>query len=199
MSNPTNVTTGKVRLSYANLFEPRSAGEGQEPKYSVMLLIPKTDTVTMNNIYQAIEAAKANGLANKWNGVVPPNLRTPIKDGDGVKEKTGEPYGPECKGHWLVTASSDANHPPQVVDQRLQPIIDRSQVYSGCYAHVNLNFYAWGSPTFGKGISAGLGPVQKVADGEHLGGSAPDASAVFSVVETPQTTPMINPLTGLPM
>lgn len=195
MNNLTNVTTGKVRLSYVNVFEPRSAGEGQEPKYSVMLLIPKTDTETMSRISAAIEEAKNQGLAGKWNGVVPPNLKTPIKDGDGVKEKTGEPYGPECKGHWLISASSDVNHPPQVVDQRLQPIIDRSQVYSGCYAHVNINFYPWGSPTFGKGISAGLGPIQKVADGEHLGGSAPDASIVFTAIETPS----INPLTGLPM
>lgn len=205
MENLTNVTTGKVRLSYVHLFKPYAYQPGQEEKFQVTILVPKTDTDTMNRINAAIEAAKQKGISDKWNGVCPPIVPTPVYDGDGTRPSDGMAFGPECRGHWVFTASAKADYPPEVVDMNLNPIINQSEVYSGIYARVNVNFfpYAFGGK---KGIGCGLGPVQKVADGEALGGSAPTASQAFGAV-SPQTASQfqqqsqqaVNPITGLPM
>lgn len=216
MDNLTNVTTGKVRLSYVHLFKPYAAMVGQEERYSCTILVPKTDTDTMARINAAIEAAKQRGISEKWSGQCPPIVPTPVYDGDGVRPSDGMAFGPECKGHWVFTASSKIDYQPEVVDLNLNPILNQSEVYSGMYAKVNVTFYPY---AFGgkKGIGCGLGPVQKVADGEPLGGSAPSASQVFGgaapqqttyaapqgmpqqAYTVPQPTQAINPITGLPM
>lgn len=162
----TNVTTGEVRLSFVNLFTPRANQPGQEPKYSTTILIPKSDTATMERIRVAIVAAIEKGKQNVWNGAAPAQPRTPIHDGDGVRPN-GEAFGEECKGHWVLTASSKQQQ--SVVDVNLNPIIDQTEVYSGMYARVNINFFPY-SNSGNKGIGAGLGPVQKLKDGEPLGG-----------------------------
>lgn len=223
MENLTNVTTGKVRLSFVHLFKPYAFTPGQEEKFSCTVLVPKTDTDTMARINAAIEAAKAKGVSDKWGGVQPPVIPTPLHDGDGVKPSDGMPFGPECKGHWVFTASAKADYPPEIVDIQGNPIINQSEIYSGVYARVNVTFfpYAFGGK---KGIGCGLGPVQKYADGEALGGSAPSASQAFGsqpaqnapagqgypqsyqtqgFMNVPQgmsqAQPAINPITGLPM
>lgn len=223
MENLTNVTTGKVRLSFVHLFKPYAFTREQEEKFSCTVLVPKTDTDTMARINTAIEAAKAKGVSDKWGGVQPPVIPTPLHDGDGVKPSDGMPFGPECKGHWVFTASAKADYPPEIVDIQGNPIINQSEIYSGVYARVNITFfpYAFGGK---KGIGCGLGPVQKYADGEALGGSAPSASQVFGsqpahnapagqgytqsyqaqgFTNVPQgmqqAQPAINPITGLPM
>lgn len=162
----TNVTTGQVRLSFVHLFQPYANQPGQEPKFSTTILIPKTDQATMQRIQAAIQAAIQKGVAGVWAGARPAQPRTPIHDGDGVRPN-GEAFGPECKGHWVLTASSKQQQ--AIVDASMNPIIDQTQVYSGMYARVNLNFFAY-SNSGNKGIGAGLGPVQKLADGEPLGG-----------------------------
>ena len=106
------VLTGEVRLSYANLTTPRAAQQGGEPKYSVTLLIPKSDAATKSDIDAAIQAAANEALAKVWNGARPPMLKVPIYDGDGVRP-SGVPFGDECKGHWVMTAST--KNKPQVV------------------------------------------------------------------------------------
>jgi hypothetical protein len=156
----TKVTTGKVRLSYAHLFQPHAI-EGNEPKYSVSLLIPKTDTETLKAIKEAVEQVKKDG-ATKWGGKVPATLKTPLRDGDAER-----PDDEAYKGCYFLNASS--KNKPGVVDQNVQPILDATEVYSGCYGRVTLNFYAY-SASGNKGIAAGLGNVQKLADGEPLGG-----------------------------
>lgn len=162
----TTVTTGQVRLSFVHLFQPHANQPGQEPKYSTTILIPKSDVATMQRINAAIAAAIEKGVAGLWNGARPPQPKTPIWDGDGVRQN-GEPFGPECKGHWVLTASSKTQQ--QIVDLNMNPIIDQTQVYSGMYARVNINFFPF-SNSGNRGIGAGLGPVQKIADGEPLGG-----------------------------
>lgn len=164
--NSTNVTTGEVRLIFVNLFTPRANQPGQEAKYSTTILIPKSDTATMARIQTAIQAAIQKGVTGVWGGARPAQPRTPIHDGDGVRPN-GEAFGPECKGHWVLTASSKQQQ--SVVDLNLNPIINQSEVYSGMYGRVNINFFAY-SNSGNKGIGAGLGPVQKTRDGEALGG-----------------------------
>lgn len=213
MENLTNVTTGEVRLSYVHLFKPYSAMPGQEEKYSCTILVPKTDTTTMGRIQAAIDAAKQRGKSDKWGGQCPPVVPAPVYDGDGVRPSDGAAFGPECKGHWVFTASAKADYPPEIVDANGNPIINQSEVYSGMYAYVNVNFYPY---AFGgkKGIGCGLGPVMKRRDGEPLGGGAVSAAQAFGIQPSatyktaqPQysqpyvqsQTCAVNPITGLPM
>lgn len=218
MDNLCNVTTGKVRMSYVHLFKPYAYQPGQEEKYQVTVLVPKSDVDTMARISAAIEAAKQRGVSDKWNGQCPPILQTPVYDGDGVRPSDGMPFGAECKGCWVFTASAKADYPPEIVDSLGNPIINQSEVYSGMYGRVNVTFfpYAFGGK---KGIGCGLGPVQKLSDGEALGGSAPTAAQAFGAPQptaasaampaTPNaagfagyTQPAqgqsVNPITGLP-
>ena len=157
----TNVVTGIVRLSYANVWEPASIN-GSKPKYSVSLIIPKGDTKTIADINAAIDAAIQEGAA-KFGGKIPNKaaLKLPLRDGD--IERDDEAY----KGSYFVNANSTTA--PEVVDRSLQRILDRNEVYSGCYARVSINFYAFNS-NGNRGIACGLGNIQKVRDGEPLGG-----------------------------
>ena len=169
------------RLSYVHVFKPHASFQGQEPKYSTTILVPKSDKKTKANIDAAILAAEQLGLEKSWNGAKPPVVQNPLWDGDGVKQD-GTEFGPECKGHWVITASAKAEYPPQVVDQQVQPILDHTKVYSGMYANVMVNFfpYAYAGK---KGIGAGLSNVQKTADGESLAGLR-TAEQDFKVIES---------------
>ncbi|NMB44827.1 MAG: DUF2815 family protein [Firmicutes bacterium] len=190
-NRPTNVTTGKVRLSYANLFKPYTRpGSTQEPKFSTTILLPKADVFTKQRIDAAVQAAIDEGVGSKWGGVRPPQLHIPIHDGDGVRPSDGMPYGDECKGHWVFTASS--NRQQAVVDINVNPIIDQSEVYSGMYARVNVNFFPYNS-NGRKGVGCGLGPVQKIADGEPLGGGITAEQAFGTPVPQQQYAPPTQP------
>ena len=183
MNELTNVTTGEVRLSYVHLFKPYAFQPGQEEKFCCTILVPKTDADTMARINNAIAAATEKGVSGPWNGVRPPVIQSPVHDGDGVKPSDGTEYGPGCKGHWVINTSAKADYPPEVVDANMNPIINQSEIYSGIYGKVNLSFfpYAFGGK---KGIGCGLGPVQKLRDGESLGGSAPTAAQVLGKAAT---------------
>jgi len=167
------VVTGRVRLSYVHLFTPFANQPGAEPKYSVTLLIPKSDIATKQRIDAAIQAAIDEGISARWGGVRPPQIAIPIYDGDGVRPSDGMPFGEECKGHWVMTASSKQK--PEVVDVNLNPIIDQTQIYSGIYGRVSIRFFAYNAAGK-KGIGCGLGNVQKLEDGEPLGGRTSAAS-----------------------
>lgn len=208
MANTTQIVLENVRLSYVHVFKAFSNDPSQTPKFSTTILIPKDNAKNKASLDAAIAAATAAGKMGKWNGVVPPIVPTPVHDGDGVKQD-GTPFGAECKGCWVMTASSPSDRPIEVVDRNMQRIIDATQVYSGIYANVGVNFYAYAYQGK-KGIGVGLGPIQKVADGEALGGTTPSADSCFSALgEAPgagfssfgQPVPagQINPLTGMPM
>lgn len=184
---PTKVLTGEVRLSYVNLTTPRAAQLGQEAKYSVTLLIPKTDAATKANIDSSIEAAAQDAQGKLWNGIRPPVLPVPIHDGDGVREN-GTPYGPECKGCWVMTASTKIK--PQVVHQSdVNTELAPQDIYSGVYARVTINFFGYLNAGK-KGVGCGLGNVMKTRDGEPLAGgasAAADFAEVGSSVAAPTT------------
>ena len=163
---PTKVITGVCRWSYANVWQPKAIEEGAKPKYSVSLIIPKSDTATIEKIRAAIEAAYTEGAA-KLKGTsksVPPlsTLKTPLRDGD-----TERPDDPAYANSYFVNANSITA--PGVVDADRQPIIDTSEVYSGVYGRASINFYAYATKT-AKGIACGLNNLMKVKDGEALGG-----------------------------
>lgn len=191
MADLTRVMTGKVRLSYVNVFKPRAAQAGQEEKYSCTILVPKTDLKTKAAIDAAINAAIEKGVTGCWNGVKPPKPAIPIYDGDAARPSDGAEFGPECKGHWVFTASAKVDYKPGIVDVNAQPIIDQSELYSGCYARVSVNFFPY-AMSGKKGIGCGLGNIQKLADGEPLSSAGIKAEDEFGAVQ-------INPLTGEPI
>lgn len=186
---PTKVLTGEVRLSYVNLVQPRANNNdpNAEPKYSVTLLIPKTDEAVYQNILASIEAAAADAQSKIWNGVRPPVMPIPIHDGDGIREN-GTPYGPECKGCWVLTASTKQK--PQVVHQSdINTELLPQDIYSGMYARVTVNFFGY-ARAGKKGVGCGLGNVMKTRDGDPLSGgasAAADFAGVGQTVGTPAT------------
>lgn len=166
MATSTQITTGKVRLSYCNLFTPKASQEGAQPKYSVTLLIPKSDKQTLAKIKAAMDAAKANYLARNAGKKLPSNLKSTLHDGDGERPNGGE-FGAECKGHYVMTVSS--NNKPALVYSDKTPLTEPTELYSGCYGRAIINFYVYDTQG-NKGISAGLNGIMKLADGEPLAG-----------------------------
>lgn len=164
--NPTKVITGvNTRWSYANVWEAKSINGGA-PKFSVSLIIPKSDTKTIEKIKAAIQAAYEEGESKlKGNGKTVPALsvlKTPLRDGD-LERPDDEAYA----NSYFVNANSGTA--PGIVDVDRQPIIDHSEVYSGVYGRASINFYAFNS-NGNKGIACGLNNLQKMRDGEPLGG-----------------------------
>ena len=173
--NPMKVITGKeTRWSYCNVWEAKAINGGT-PKFSVSLLIPKSDTVTVKKIKDAIEAAYREGEAKlKGNGKSVPALsviKTPLRDGDQER-----PDDPAYAGHYFLNANSTTA--PGIVDADCQPILTRSEVYSGVYGRASISFYAFNS-SGNRGIACGLNNLQKIRDGEPLGGRA-SAESDFS-------------------
>jgi hypothetical protein len=173
----TKVVTGKVRFSFCNIFEPRESQGGGDAKYSVTLLIPKTDTATLNKIKEAMAEAREKFCQRNGANALPAKPNHTLHDGDGQRP-SGDDFGPECKGCYVITVSSKQK--PIIVDKDLNPVIDPAEVYSGCYGRASINFYGY-STAGKKGISAGLLSVQKLSDGEPFGtvGSADDFNDGF--------------------
>ena len=210
----TQVLTGEVRISYANLVTPRASQPGAEPKYSVTLLIPKTDTATIRDIELSMNAAYEEGVSKKWGGAHPQKNNL-LWDGDGLR-KSGLPFGDECKGHFVITAST--KNKPQVVGiDNVNCELAPNDIYSGMYARVTINFFPFDTAG-SKGVGCGLGNVMKTRDGEPLSGGASAASDFADVGNAavpaapayaqpaqqyapaaPTYVPQINPITGQPM
>ena len=161
----TKFVTGKVRFSYANVFQPALTPNGVL-KYSVSILIPKTDKDTVARFKKAFEETKVANAA-VWGGAVPKLLKGGLRDGDEEKDDTA------YAGHFFFNASS--NEKPGIVDQDVNPILDTSEFYSGCYGRASVTLYPYDT-SGSKGIAAGLNNVQKLEDGEKFGGSSSAAS-----------------------
>ena len=169
----TKVVTGLVRFSYVNIASPRSFNDGQDPKYSMCVMVPKKDKKTLAKIKSAVKAASEEGVSKCWNGKHPSNLHMPLRDGD--EERADE--SPEFKGMWFFNCSTKRK--PGVVDREKNEILDLDEVYSGCWGRVSVNFYPY-SVSGNKGVAAGLNNVLKWKDGERLGGSAASAEDDFN-------------------
>ena len=167
----TKVITEKVRFGYAHVFEPKAMTEGSAPKYSVSLIIPKKDKKTLDKIKAAIARATEEGKTSKWLGKVPKNLKTPLRDGDEEREDD-EVYA----GMMFLNANSSTK--PGLVNEDLDPILDKDDFYSGCYGRASINFYAYDS-NGSKGIACGLNNLQKLEDGERLAGIVSSAEEDF--------------------
>lgn len=221
----SKVVTNKVRFSYVNLMTPRVDPNSGKSKYSTTILLPKSDIATKQAIDLAIQNAIQEGAKGAWKGVIPPQVSSPIHDGDGVKQD-GTPYGPECKGHWVFTASTSADPQfakPEIIDALGQPILSATEIYSGMYGRVSVVFapYLFAGK---KGIGCYLNNVQKLEDGEPLGATKASANEDFGAMppvqapyqgqtmpqyqqppvqapyqQPPVQQPTIDPITGMPI
>ena len=174
----TKVVTGKIRMSYTYLFEPQTPLGGGEPKYELTLLIPKSDADTVGKIRAAVQEARENFCKKHGATALPAAPKHPLHDGDGLRE-SGEPYGPECRGCYVLKAR--CKQKPVVVDSFGNPITNAAEIYGGCYGRVSFNLYGYNTAGQ-KGIGAALLAVQKLHDGEPFGtvGSASDFDDGFS-------------------
>lgn len=178
MEKSTRVVTNEVRFSFVNIFGEGKVDGAGKSKYSMMIMVPKPDTQTK----EAMDRALANAIDKAFQGKQPPNLATPIHDGDGVRQN-GAPYSKECKGCWVLNLSTKIK--PEVLNSNKYPFESEAEVqkkvYSGAYGYVSINFY--GYKVNGKqGVSAGLGHVMFSREGDPLG--MPSAYTDFGAPES---------------
>ena len=162
----TSVRIGLVRFSYVHVFERKKPMDGKtEGKYSVSILIPKTDTDTIKLINEAVEAAKLKGKSEKWGGMIPGNVKSPLRDGD-VEREDDEAYA----GMYFINASSDRKPQVRVKDGgQIYEAIEDDDFYSGCWGAVTLNFFPYDA-SGNRGVGAGLNNLLKMKDGDKLSG-----------------------------
>tara|TARA_R110000851_G_scaffold141057_1_gene278638 strand:+ start:13545 stop:14078 length:534 start_codon:yes stop_codon:yes gene_type:complete len=166
----TKVITGKVRFSYAHVHEPKAIQEGQKEKYSVSILIPKSDKATIDKINKAVEAAKQEGKG-KWNGKIPAVLKLPLRDGDEER-----PDDEAYEGCMFLNANSV--NKPGIVGPDREEIMSNEEFYSGCFGRASINFYGY-SASGNKGVACGLNNLQKLEDGDRLSGGGSSAAEDF--------------------
>lgn len=168
----TKVITGKVRFSYAHVFEPKAVGDdGAAKKYSVALIISKSDKKTLKKIEEAVAAAIEAGKVKVFGGKVPKKLKLPLRDGDDEREDD-----PSYEKAMFLNASSFDK--PGIIDANLDPIMDKEDFYSGCYGRASVNFYAF-NRNGSVGVACGLNNLQKLEDGERLAGGGSSAEDDF--------------------
>ena len=167
---PTEFKTGKCRVSYPKVFKPEAMNDGEKKKYSVSMLIPKSDKKTLKAIEKAVESAIEEGIKNKWGGKRPKKLGLPLRDGD--EEKDGEEY----EGAMFFNASSSRK--PGVIDLDKDELFDDEEFYPGCFARGTFNAYPF-DVNGNKGVAIGLNNLQKLADGDRLGGGSRSAESDF--------------------
>lgn len=185
MAKTSRDITVQGRLSFEHIFQPHAPNDQADPKYSLTLLIPKNDP-QLPAIQAAIQAAVTDAVdRGVFKQPIDPQATKypPLRDGDSLTDN-GEPRGPEFAGHVFISAKASTKRKPFVVDGALQPVIDESEVYSGCDVNVAVQFYGYAN-SGNKGITASLIGVQKVRDGERLGGPALEATDVFSTLGAP--------------
>lgn len=195
---PKAITIENVRFSYCNLFQPKAPFNNPtgEPKFSVTILVPKSNTAAKALIDQAINSALDEGVSTRWNGVMPPQPAICVHDGDGPRPSDGSAFGPECRGMWVFTASCKAERQPFVVDGQVQPIIDPTQVYSGMWGNASVTFFPYANAGK-KGVGCGLNGVQKVRDDTPLG-STVTAQDAFKPVAAQDPAASAGPAYGAP-
>lgn len=166
--NSTFFLTKKVRGSYLQIWEPKAMEEGGKKKYSAQLIIPKSDTITVDRIKSAFKAAVEFGKEKKWGGTVPETVKLSAILKDGDKPNNNGKLNEAAKGCWYISASAETQ--PNIIDLDEIKITDQSKVYSGCYLRASINLFPYNYKNMSKCIGVGLNNLQKVAEGDPLGG-----------------------------
>ncbi|WP_413778080.1 DUF2815 family protein [Caproicibacterium sp. XB1] len=191
-NNPAHIVLKNVRLSYVHLDKPYAGPTGtQDPKYTVTILVPKKIPGNKQAIDAAIAAA-AQKAQERYGKAFPARPKVSVHDGDGTRPSDNQPFGDECKGMWVFTASSKQQ--PDIRDEYGQKLLDMSQVYSGVWAHVGVTFFGYNAPQ-NKGIGVGIETVMKARDDEPLGGGRANADDDFADIMQQNTAPATIPQT----
>lgn len=175
-----------ARLSFVQLFEPKAIGENGVPRYSCVIMIDKEDQAAVAEVNAEIDRAIQKGIAsNKLTAALSrsPNFRRPLRDGDAYYDEDPKPARASHKGYMFLNASNTDR--PGVVDKRCSPILDKSEVYSGCYGHVDVSFFAYRHQG-NVGVGVSLNNVMKTRDGERLD-SKQTAAQAFAGLEDNNT------------
>lgn len=192
-NNPAHIVLKNVRLSYTHLDKPYTGPTGaQEPKYTTTILVPKSDPKNKQMIGTAIAAATQRAL-EKYGRGFPTQPKVSVHDGDGVRPSDNQPFGDECKGMWVFTASSKQQ--PDIRDEYGNKLLDMSQIYSGVWAHVGVTFFGYNAPQ-NKGIGVGIETVMKARDDEPLGGGRASADDDFADIIQQNAAPTTTPQTA---
>lgn len=171
---------GPVRISFPSLFTPTARKESDTKKYSLTILLPKSNKKMVAALNKAIKDAEQEAKDKKFNGKLPPKVKHPIWDGDGYREN-GEEFGEECKGHYVFTATTNEQWPPDVKAGRDGHPASPDEIYAGCYGWVSVNFAGYNYEGK-KGIGAYLQNFWKTKDGEPLAGRRMTAEEDFADV-----------------
>ena len=171
--NPANITIGPIHLSYARLWEAEAMQEGDAKKFSTSAIIPKSDKASIAKINAAIEVAKTVGKDTKFGGKTT-NLKLPLRDGDDER-------GDDEAYQKAMFFNCNSTQRPGIVDANRNPIINKDDVYSGCYGYLNVTFYPYNFQG-SKGVAVGLNHFMKTKDGEVLGGGV-SADTAFDGIE----------------
>lgn len=161
------LVTTEVRFSYAHVFEAKAINEGDDAKFSVSILISKKDKKLVTSFEKAIQDAISEDAKGKNKLKGAKKIKTPLRDGDEESDEAA------YEGHFFLSANSKDR--PMIVDENRQEIIDPREFYSGCYGRASLNFYAFDTRG-NKGIAVALNSIQKLRDGDSLGGGYTKAS-----------------------
>lgn len=182
--DPRTVVLKNVRLSYANIYTPKSIN-GSDPKYSASIMIPKDNEESIEDVETAIDAAKEYGAENVkgWGGKIPKKLKDTLHDGDDRDDED-----PNYEGFMYLTATSKKQ--PELVNKHGDPIMDNSEIYSGCWVNVVLRFYAYDSQS--KGVAVELGPIQKVKDDTAFSGGMGSAKDYFKPIKSGKKSSMLD-------
>jgi len=184
---PTEVKTPEFRVSFPSVFKPKFNSLSGKNEYLVDALFPKK-TTDMSVFKKALEAACINQWGSKDN--VPKKLRNPIKDGDQSELE-------EYSGHWYITFKAGEKYQPLVIGTKKDANgkfieLNEKEFYGGCYARAVVNAYAYDQQV-NKGVSFGLGNIQKLRDGERFGGGFATAEDSFSdIVEESDSSEEMN-------
>jgi hypothetical protein len=162
-----NVMTPKFRVSYPYVFKPQKPMQpGGEEKYGVTMLFPKGADLT------ALKQEAARACIEKWGADKtkwPTNMRSPFRDQKEKVDKAGKIQTGHEAGAIFITATSKAQ--PGLVDSANQSLLQEKDFYAGCYARATVRAFAY-DKAGNRGVSFGLQNVQKLSDGEPLGGRA---------------------------
>lgn len=170
---------GPIRVSYPQLFTPTARDEGEKKKYQITILLPKSNTRSVNALQKAIKQAELEAKDKKFGGKLPAKVKNPVWDGDGVRDN-GEEFGPECKGCWVLTATTGEDYPPEVLAGRDGHPARPEEIYAGCWGYVSINLSGYNYKKAKKGIGAYLNSFWKTKEGEPLAGRRKSAHEDFA-------------------
>lgn len=158
------LNTPVFRVSFPTLWVPKPY-QNKPPQFSVVHLWPKDTDLS------SLKAAARKAAIEKFGEKLPPNLKSPFRDGSEKAHLDG--YGP---GIIFMRSSSGEDKQPKILyGPKLEPVLDRSKIYAGCYCDAIVSPWVYDHKDSGsKGVSFNLLAIRFVRDGEAFGGGNAD-------------------------